>query len=415
VTQAIVIGAGAAGLRAAVVLRKAGRQVLVLEARDRIGGRIHSVDDREIGSTVELGADFVHGDLGELKGSRLPLEEMDGRHLAFVDGGLRDVTKDFFRVLAQLAKATGAGTAQSWLARSDLPPLGRELARHYIEGFFAAPAAFVGVADIANEQGLRTRRVLGGYDRVLRPLAESLRERSALRLGTVVTEVSWRKAHVEVKARTRTGRELAPFQAEKLIVTLPVGVLLARPGQEGGVRFDPPLRRKREALVWLRMGSVVKAVLRFREPVWASKPVRKADFLHAPGAAFPTWWRAGKSDLRLVTGWAGGPAASKLAKGDPLPAALASLARLLGRSASDLEGLLESACIVDWGRDPYARGAYAYHLAGAPASTNAELAAPEENTIFFAGEATSLTERSGTVDGALESGVRAAREVLAKR
>jgi monoamine oxidase len=403
-TQAIVIGAGAAGLRAAVALRKAGRQVLVLEARERIGGRVHSVDDREIGATLELGAEFVHGDLGELKKSRLRLEDMDGRHLAVVDG-----------VLRELAKATGAGTAQSWLARSDLPPLGRELARNYIEGFFAAPAAFVGVSDIANGQGLRTRRVVGGYDRALRPLADSLREDSALRLGTVVTEVNWRKGHVEVKARTRTGRDLAPFEAEKLIVTLPVGILLARPGQEGAVRFDPPLKRKREALAWMRMGSVVKAVLRFREPVWATKPVRKADFVHVPGAAFPSWWRAGPPELPVVIGWAGGPAASKLGKGDPLPAALASLARVLGRAASELEGLLECANIVDWGQDPYSRGAYVYHLAEAPPSATADLAAPEENTLFFAGEATSLDERSGTVDGALESGLRAAREVLAKR
>ena len=84
-----MIGAGAAGLRAAVALRKAGRQVLVLEARDRIGGPVHSVDDREIGATLELGAEFVHGDLGELKKSRMRLEDMDGRHLAVVDGGLR--------------------------------------------------------------------------------------------------------------------------------------------------------------------------------------------------------------------------------------------------------------------------------------------------------------------------------------
>ena len=414
-TQAIVIGAGAAGLRAAVALRKAGRQVLVLEARDRIGGRIHTVEDRELGATLELGAEFVHGDLGELKRSRLRLEDMDGRHLSIVDGTLRDVTKDFYGVLAQLAKATGVGTAQSWLARSELPPLGRELARHYIEGFFAAPAAFVGVSDIANDQGTRTRRVLGGYDRVLRPLADSLREESALRLGTIATDVEWRKGRVRVKARTRTGRDLAPFEAEKLIVTLPVGVLLARAGQEGAVRFDPPLKRKREALAWLRMGSVVKAVLRFREPVWAARPLRKADFVHAPGAAFPTWWRAGPPELPLVIGWAGGPAASRLAKGDPLPAALASLARVLGRSASDLEGLLESANVADWGQDPYSRGAYVYHLAEAPPSTAADLAAPEADTLYFAGEATSLTERSGTVDGALESGLRAAKEALARR
>ena len=79
---------------------------------------------------------------------------------------------------------------------------------------------------------------------------------------------------------------------------------------------------------------------------------------------------------------------------------------------SQLESLLEGVQFVDWSEDPFARGAYAYDLAGAPSDLLQQLAAPEQDTLFFAGEATSLTGRGGTVDGAIETGTRAARELL---
>jgi monoamine oxidase len=403
----LVLGAGAAGLRAAAELVRKRAQVLVLEARDRIGGRVHSVEDRELGRVIELGAEMVHGPLGELKRARIEVEEMDGRHVALMAGELRDVTRQIEATLRKLAHARGAGTAQSWLATAKLDRTERELARHYIEGFFAAPAAFVGIEGVANEQAMRTRRVVGGYDRALRGHAAGLRAADALRLGVAAQAVRWRKGRVEVRARSIAG---APeqFEAARLLVTLPVSVLSAA----DGVRFDPPLRRKREALAWVRTGPVVKALLRFREPFWLTRAMRKVDFFHAPGAPFPTFWRSSPPELPLLTGWAGGPAAERLRDGDQLAAAISSLSKIFLRSRRELEALVEGVRIVDWSQDPFARGAYAYELAGAPADLARQLAAPEDDTVFFAGEATSLTGRSGTVDGALETGVRAAREIL---
>jgi monoamine oxidase len=286
------------------------------------------------------------------------------------------------------------------------------MARHYVEGFLAAPAEFVGidVVSMADAQAERTRKVRGGYDVALRPLAEALRKADALRLATVVTEVRWKNDPIEVHARTATGLSLEPFTAEKLLVTVPVGVLAAARG-DGAIRFEPPLESKREPLRWMKMGRVVKALLRFRTPVWTGRKLRNADFVHAPDCPFPTWWRPSPPDLPLATGWAGGPAAYRLSKGgDPLVPALASLATILGRSTAELNGLLESATIVDWSKDPFARGAYAYKLAGAPDSTIEQLSDPVDNRLFFAGEATSLSG-AGTVDGALETGSRAAREI----
>jgi len=405
--DAIVLGAGAAGLRAGAELLRKRASVLVLEGRDRIGGRVHSVEDRELGRVVELGAEFVHGPLGELKHARLELDEMDGRQMTFIDGRLRDETRTFRSMLRKLAHAKGPGTAQSWLATAKLDRIERELARHYIEGFFAAPAAFVGIEGVANDQGMRTRRVMGGYDRAFRAEAFALRKAGALRLGFRVEKVRWRAGRVEVHGRTLAGRE-ERIEAARAIVALPVSVLSAR----DGVKFDPPIRRKRDALAWVRTGGVVKALLRFREPFWLARSLRKADLFNAPGAPFPTWWRGSPREIPLLTGWAGGPAAERLPRQDRLLAALESLSRIFGRTRAGLDSLLEGATIVDWTEDPFARGAYAYELAGAPADLAEQLAAAEEDTLFFAGEATSTTERGGTVDGALETGRRAARQLL---
>ncbi|HEX9602504.1 MAG TPA: NAD(P)/FAD-dependent oxidoreductase [Myxococcales bacterium] len=406
--EALVLGAGAAGLRAGAALLRKRVKVLVVEARDRIGGRVHSIEDRELGRVVELGAEFVHGrPHDELKRAKVKLDEMDGRQMALLGGELRDVTRQFRSMLRKLAKARGAGTAQSWLATARLDPAERELARHYIEGFFAAPATFVGIEGVESEQGMRTRRVIGGYDRALRGHADALRSGDALRLGLTVETVRWRKGRVEVRARTLTGAA-EELEAERLVVALPVSVLAAL----DGVRFDPPLRRKREALAWVRTGAVVKALLRFREPFWLTRALRKVDFFHAPGAAFPTWWRGSPREVPLLTGWAGGPAAERLGREDRLALALDSVSRLFGRSRREVDSSLDGARIVDWSEDPFARGAYAYELAGAPPDLLPRLAAPEEGTLFFAGEAFSLTGRGGTVDGALETGASAARQLL---
>jgi len=406
--EALVLGAGAAGLRAGAELLRKRVRVLVVEARDRIGGRVHSIEDRELGRVVELGAEFVHGrPYREIKRAKLKLEEMDGRQMALLGGELRDVTRQFRSMLRKLAEARGAGTALSWLATARLDRAERELARHYIEGFFAAPAAFVGIEGVANDQGTRTRRVIGGYDRPLRGHADALRRGDALRLGLTVETVRWRKGRVEVRARTLTGAA-EELEAERLVVALPVSVLAAL----DGVRFDPPLRRKREALAWVRTGAVVKALLRFREPFWLTRALRKVDFFHAPGAPFPTWWRGSPREVPLLTGWAGGPAAERLGREDRLALAVDSVSRLFGRSRREVDSSLDGARIIDWSEDPFARGAYAYELAGAPPDLLPRLAAPEEGTLFFAGEAFSLTGRGGTVDGALETGARAARELL---
>jgi monoamine oxidase len=178
------------------------------------------------------------------------------------------------------------------------------------------------------------------------------------------------------------------------------------------VRFRPPLPELQRAAAALQMGPVVKVVLRFRRAPWpgGAPPV----FLHVPRAPIPTFWTLAPLAAPVLVGWAGGPDAARLA-GRPaaavIGAALASVARGLGRSPRELEEALDGARVVDWTRDPFALGGYAVFPAGS-AQAAAALARSVAGTLFFAGEATA-GGLAGTVEGALRSGERAAEEALA--
>jgi len=162
-------------------------------------------------------------------------------------------------------------------------------------------------------------------------------------------------------------------------------------------------------------------VLRFRRPFWEEAlrfgagedgpGTREVKFLMGDGA-FPTWWTPSPVQAPLLTAWAGGDAALRvLAGGDPVGTALASLAGMLGVERARVEAELEEGFFHDWQADPFARGAYSYGPAGA-LEARAELARPVGDTLFFAGEATAAGGWNGTVDGAIGSGRRAAREIL---
>jgi len=259
-----------------------------------------------------------------------------------------------------------------------------------------------------------------GFGGVVELLAAQVRERCELRLGSVVTELRWEPGSVEVHVRSPAGGALEPLRARCALITLPLGVLQAPDGAPGAVRILPD-PGKRDALTRLEMGSVVKVVLRFRTPFWERSPglaealrsgEREVKFLLDDGV-FPTWWTASPLVGPLLVAWAGGSRARQLirAAADPTAAAVSALARLLGRATTDVASQLDAAHWHDWERDPFARGAYSY---GAPGAGDAseQLAAPVADTLFFAGEAAAGAGRTATVDAALESGHRAAGEIL---
>lgn len=441
----VILGAGAAGLSAADALVRAGRRVAVLEARDRLGGRIATVRPALSATPVELGAQFVHGRpaaifaLAARGAPPLALHELTWQSTRSRDGCLvSDEEDDFEDARESLHRQIDPARQESYaefLHRADGDERTKTAARDYVEGFHAADpgrisAAAVRAADEAEAacEGERTFRVTSGYDALVGRLSATL-EPDDIFLNTVAREVVWdgdSSGKVVVRAGSRGGWELPEFAAPCVLVTLPVGVLQARPGEdEAELRFTPALPpAKRHAIEGLAAGDVVRVTLELRREFWQELITRHGEaganleFIHSEDPVFPVWWTEHPVSTRLLTAWAGGPRARRLldaAGGDDgavVCATVQACARVFGVPSSLVERALAGWHFHDWSRDPLARGAYSYLTAGHEDASR-RLAEPLAGRLFFAGEATHWEGENGTVHGAISSGHRAVGEILA--
>ena len=427
----IVIGAGAAGLAAARELGRAGVFVSLLEARDRIGGRCWTRCEPELAMPIEYGAEFIHGrprsTFALLREFGLGAVERSGTRWYVRRGELARADRQalFDQIRAAMAvKGVPRGDISftDYLEHRLAPLLSVEaklMAQRMVEGYDAADpgraSARAIVAEWSGPGSEETFRPRGGYGPLLGALARSMHpQRVHLRLQTVVRSVRWQRGRVRVNG-TLLGRAFHA-EADCAIVTLPLGVLQLPSRAPGAVQFDPTLKEKRVALDGLAAGPAMKAVLRFRRPFWselAQGRYRRAGFFQAPEAAFPTFWTAYPGGAPVLVAWAGGPRARRVARADPADVVRQALesARELFGAAVDPERELVAAYVHDWQRDPYARGAYSYVRVGGMAARKA-LAQPLRATLYFAGEAADDAGEAGTVAGALQSGVRAARQLL---
>lgn len=429
--DAVVIGAGAAGLAAARSLVRRKLRVLLLEARDRIGGRVFSQPLGRIATPAELGAEFIHGpaDLTRslLRQAGSAAIDMGGDAWTRENGELRHEEDDFLSSAAIFEGSRSLPEDESvevFLRRFEHDEALREAAqaaRAFVEGFEAADPAIASAQAIADEwksgNDSTSARPFGGYG----PMLEFLRRDCdsagvALSLSTRVRRIAWSRGGVTVEVTGR-GEESQTFRARAAIVTLPVGVLRRR-GDESEVIFEPELpATKRDALGCIEMGHVVKVALRFGTAFWERMRdgrYRNAAFFHMQGQPISTYWTQLPVRSELIVAWAGGPQAvalGGLSQTEMVEIALAGFGALFGEpelARREFEGGL----MHDWSGDPFARGAYSYVAVGG-ASARAALAAPVGDALFFAGEATSSDGQGGTVNGALETGERAAAEAAA--
>ncbi len=437
-----IIGAGAAGLAAARDLTAAGVNVVVLEARDRIGGRIHTIHQTGNPLPIELGAEFVHSRTGQvwdlLHASNTTAYYADGDHFELKKGKLVQANDFWEQVGKVLDKLEDLGPRDisfiDFLKRccrgKDMAEA-KKLALGFVEGFDAARGDRISAKSIAQAEagsdeteGAESFRTVRGYGALMSFLHDHSRQpQLALRFGHVVHVVRWRRGRVELHARTRQGEPLPPVHARRAVITLPIGVLRASAGSEGVVRFDPDVPSHRAAWEQIETGPVVKVLIECREPFWekttfpnatTDKPLHNLTFLHGDTLAFPTWWTHFPVRDNVLTAWAGGPAADKLAlrsNREILDAAVASLVKLTGLSRHRIARVIRVAHVADWQADPYARGAYSYIAVGGIDAPK-QLQKPIERTLYFAGEATASEGLGGTVDAAITSGKRAARQIL---
>jgi monoamine oxidase len=429
----LVIGAGAAGLAAAATLAAGGRSVLVLEARDRIGGRIWTRHEPGVTAPIELGAEFVHGyaerNIAWLARAGKGTIENEDAHWRLENGVLRQRDSAFQKVRETLLKHrdqvthdVSLDTVLDELLKDELSDSERAYARMMAEGFDAADTSKASARAIADEwtgemlSSAPQSRPEGGYTSLLIALAGALPpDKVQMRLQTIVREVKWTRGKVEVSGES-FGQPFS-VSAPRAIVTLPLGILQLAPGAPDAVRFTPPLEAKRQALQGIGFGPVIKLVLKFHSAFWTALDdglYREGGFFHATGCEFPTFWTSLSMRAPVLVAWAGGPRAARLSAqhdfGGLVRVALESLDTLFDHRC-DVKSLLEAAYLHDWAQDPFAHGAYSYVAVGG-ATAREDLGKPLDETLFFAGEATD-TDEFATVTGALLSGERAAGEVLA--
>jgi monoamine oxidase len=302
------------------------------------------------------------------------------------------------------------------LAEADPGEPGRTLALEFVQGFQAVDASRVSARAVAAGGVGRARRVPRGYDRLVEVLARRVPPHAA-HLARVVDEVRWTRGRVEVHASAASEADKptpdgSVLEARRAIVALPLAVL-------GRTRFDPPLAAipaKAHALRSLTSGDAVRLVLPFRRAFWSGALADGAAgaFLHVQGAPFPVLWCGSPARSLELVAWAGGPAADALRNLDRqalIGRALDELSTAFAIPRASIDQELLEPGFHDWSSDPRSRGAYSYPLVGG-AEAGRWLAAPLEGTLFFAGEATSAPPTNGTVEGALESGFRAAHQLL---
>jgi monoamine oxidase len=406
-TDVLVLGAGMSGLAAAARLAQAGCSVRVLEARDRIGGRVFSLRGRKWPVPVDLGAEFVQGRVPELfalaQQASLPVVELNGARKQSRGGqlmGADDFLVETHEIMSRLP-TPGAGEDQSldeFLAANfgDASHAdARAMARRWIASYDAADPSRISVQFLARERkaerridGDRVFRVVTGYDGIPEALFASIPpERGSVHLDTTVTQVHWQSDSVVVEARGASGSARGPFSARRLVVALPLGVLQALPTDPG---------------------------FAFKERWWQRSFDDELGFLiSSDEPSQPSWWTDYPLYAPMIVAWSGGPAAdavSGLTSEQRADRALEALARLVRVPRTFVEDQVVTWATHDWAADPFARGAYSYVRAGG-IEAQACLARPVENTLFYAGEVTELTGHHATVHGALYAGHRAADEV----
>ena len=423
----IVVGAGVSGLTAARFLAQSGQRVLVLEARDRTGGRtftersgdlatdrgaswIHGIDDNPLTEVVSgFGMRTVEFTVGSYQPTGRPIAYYSPTGERLSDEAVAlfaDDVRTFDMHLATAVQASTRGTTYEQAIDAALSALGwnpdraervREFVLHRSEEQYGVHAGGLDAHGLDDDSVDGDEVVFpDGFDQLATNLAAGL----DVRLEHVVTGIRWSKQGATVA--TAQGE----FSADRVIVTVPIGVLTS-----GDLAFEPALPEwLTQAIVGFEMNNFEKVFLRFPTRFWDENVYA----IRQQGEA-GKWWHSwyDLTDLhgvpRLLT-FAAGPSAleTRTWSDDEIAASvLDALRGLYGDRVEQPDDVL----VTRWQDDPYSHSSYAYMTPGSMPEDHDLLATPVENVLHFAGEAT-WTDDPATVTAALRSGHRAAENIL---
>ncbi|MCD6069099.1 MAG: FAD-dependent oxidoreductase [Bacteroidetes bacterium] len=416
-TDIIIIGAGICGLSAGEALARQGKRVMIMEARSRTGGRVNTLS-WHYSQKVEAGAEFIHGDLpltkALVKKAGGTVREEKGEFYSSGKGSVyhaKDLVPHMKKVLRAFHNVKEDITLTEFLKTHFTSEADRETRERIIrqaEGFDAADPYRISIVALREEWGgdsmESTSLITEGYSILTEHLTEECMKAGCLiYLSKEAKEVQWQENRVRVLTEDGSFCE-----AGKLLVTVPLGVLIADSGEKGVIRFVPEIPDRLEAARQMGYGPVIKIVLEFKTRFWKDEAYReKCAQIPALGflmneSEIPMFW-ANDAELPLITGWVGGSSARKLmhlSDEELHEIAVEALAEALVCRRELIMEQLNANAVFNWGKDPFAKGAYSYRTPETPAAKKL-LNEPVQNTLYFAGEA--LGDSMGTVEAALES------------
>lgn len=414
----IIIGAGAAGLMAAKELSVKGYRVTILEANNRLGGRIWTINNDSFLQPVEAGAEFVHGNLKLtqqlLKEANIAYYVAGGKMLHYENGEAKkqdDFTEGWDELMEKMHQLKADITVAEFLNKSfsgDKYESLRQSVQAFAEGFDLADidkASVFALRDEWSHEDGKQYRVEGGYHGLINYLAETCKKNGCIiETSCTVREVHWKKNEVKICTPTRKD-----FVSNKVIVTVPVSALQSKLNAEAAITFTPSIHEILHAAKMIGYGTVTKILLQFNEVFWN----KDVGFILS-NEPVPTWWTQSPQSYPLLTGWLREARMKKLENTDTasiLEGSLQSLASIFKINVRKLKQKLTASSVIDWSKEPFALGGYSYNMIGSSTARKI-MNMPIQQTIFFAGEALYEGRDVGTVEAALVSGRDAAEKVM---
>jgi monoamine oxidase len=407
----IVIGAGMAGLKAAYDLQNKGLSVIILEARDRIGGRIHTTTEFDSEFAIDLGAELVHTtttptweliNSQNLKTIRLVNDEDKDESIDLTD------FRYFFKALEskQIPSPKPTEDILSYLKRIEVDPeLISEIEAGYVVdteraekiNALAVLNRFDQMVKNGEMLGEKDFKIFGGYNQIYKILAEKLQ----IELAKPVTMVNWENNEIEVQTT-----DASVYKSHKIVLTVPVAVL-----KKPNIQFVPELPEdKIQAIESFGVCDIVKIFLKFDEKILTPD----VNILDVFEDEIPVWWKATITadenyNGEILVGWVSADKARKLytlSQDEIIDLAVKDLEKKLNKTnLKPIKSLVQI-----WKDEEFSSGAYSYIPAQASPDIIESLAKPINNKIFWAGEATD--PNYATVNGAYYSGKRVADEIL---
>ncbi|MGZ6520115.1 MAG: flavin monoamine oxidase family protein [Bacteroidia bacterium] len=417
----IVIGAGAAGLMAAYELSKQNKKIIVLEASERLGGRIHTYIDNSFSVPVELGAEFIHGKLPHtfhlLKQANIKYRPLKGKMFYLENGEFKkqnNYSEHWNELMKRMKELKNDITLSDFLQEyfaDDKYKTLRESVKRFAEGFDLADVSKVSTLWLYNEWSNEDDahyRIDGGYQALVSYLESECKNNGCIIYNNCcIKHIQWQKN--EVSIITMCSRY---FKGNKVIITVPLSVLHADKNDLSYIEFTPAIDDYLNAAKNIGYGTVIKILLEFDEAFW-QKEKKNVGFIFTEERV-PTWWTQFPLENCILTGWLGGTKALKFKDADNeeiLEDALKSLSSAFVIPLSFLKSKLKASKIVNWINVPQIVGGYSYSTINSIAAKTF-LNKPVEQTIFFAGEALHDGISEGTVEAALISGKEAALKLL---